>query len=74
VREIDPTSVQLTLESVFHLFAGLLQTALRLLGSAFGLQVLIVGGVADRLLGLALKFLGLVIGLVVDPARRTCGR
>ena len=51
----------LALESVLHLVASLLQTALRLLGSAFGLQILVIGGITDGLL--ALKFLRLVIGL-----------
>src|SRR5215213_7181681 len=35
--------------------------------------MLVIGGVTDRLLALALELLGLVIGLVVDPHQRLLG-
>src|SRR4029450_7155636 len=53
------------LEGFLALLAGLLDVALGLVGSAFGLQFLVVGGPAKPLLGLPLELLGLVSRLVV---------
>src|SRR6266498_3542239 len=46
-------------------FEGLLDVALGLVGSAFGLQFLVVGGPPESFLGLSLELLGLVARLVV---------
>src|SRR5215212_5193241 len=53
------------LEGVLDLLASLLEAALGFFGFAFDLEVLIVSGVADRLLGLTGEFFGLVLNLVV---------
>src|SRR5581483_10686355 len=55
----------LLLERVLDLVPGLLEVALGLVGLAFGLQFLIVGGVPHAFLDLALDFGGLVSGLVL---------
>src|ERR671913_995064 len=53
------------LDGVLHLLAGLLEARLGLVGAAGRLQLLVVGGPADGLLGLALQVLTLVAKLVV---------
>src|SRR5829696_1489920 len=53
------------LDGVLHLLAGVLEAGLGLVGPALGLQLLVVGGPADGLLGLALQVLALVAKLVV---------
>src|SRR3954452_10584118 len=55
------------LEDVLDLFAGLLEVARCLVGLPLGLEVTVVGGLAERLLALAPELLGLVLRLV-DPA------
>src|ERR671914_1356407 len=52
-------------DGVLHLLAGLLEARPGLVGAALGLQLLVVGGPADGLLGLALEVLTLVAQLVV---------
>src|SRR4029453_16310385 len=69
------------LDGVLHLLAGVLEAGLGLVGATGGLQLLVVGGPADGLLGLALQVLALVAKLVVGahwgitssrrPARRS---
>src|SRR5918994_3585232 len=53
------------LDGVLPLLAGLLEARLGLVGAARRLQLLVVGGPADGLLGLALQVLALVAKLVV---------
>src|SRR5215208_741489 len=53
------------LEGVLDLLASLLEAALGFFGFAFDLEVLIVSGVADGLLGLTGELFGLVLNLVV---------
>src|SRR5688572_21539487 len=53
------------LDGVLDLLAGLLEVGLGLVGPAGRLQLLVVGGPADGLLGLALQLLALVVKLVV---------
>src|SRR5215208_4354838 len=53
------------LDGVLHLLAGVLEAGLGLVGAAGRLQLLVVGGPADGLLGLALQVLALVAQLVV---------
>src|SRR5215217_9476905 len=53
------------LDGVLHLLAGLLEAGLGLVAAAGRLQLLVVGGPADGLLGLALQVLALVAQLVV---------
>src|SRR6185437_2218661 len=52
------------LADVLDLLAGLLSVTGSLVGHALGLEALVADGLARRLLGLALEFLGLVLGLV----------
>src|SRR5215218_7127042 len=61
-----PRREQSVLEGVLDLLAGLLQVALGLVGPTLGLQLLVIGGPAEPLLGLPLDLLGLVLGLVID--------
>jgi hypothetical protein len=49
---------------VLYLFAGLLEVAFRLIGLALGFHLTVACGPADPFLGLALKFLSLVLGLI----------
>src|SRR3954467_6521917 len=53
-----------SLEDVLDLLAGLLGVAGRLVLVAFGLQVVVVGGLPERFLALSRQFLGLVLQLV----------
>jgi hypothetical protein len=55
---------QLLLEGVFHLFAGILQAGLRLIGPAFVSGVMVSGRPADGFLGPAAQILDLVLHLV----------
>src|SRR5215212_12091826 len=54
------------LEGVLDLLASLLEAALGFFGFAFDLEVLIVSGVADGLLGLTGELFGLVLNLVIS--------
>src|SRR4029453_2943236 len=58
------------LDGVLHLLAGVLEAGLGLVGATGGLQLLVVGGPADGLLGLALQILALVAKLVVGAHGR----
>ena len=59
-------SHDLVLEGVLRLFTGLLEVGLRLVGLAFGFELLVVGELARGLLGLAAELFALVLRLVVD--------
>src|SRR5215213_8404578 len=58
------------LDGVLHLLAGVLEAGLGLVAATPGLQLLVVGGSADGLLGLALEVLALVAKLVVGAHGR----
>lgn len=62
-------------EDVLHLLTGLLEIALRLLGLALGLPLLVAGRLANLLLGPALELLGLAgrLALLVGHRRAPIG-
>jgi hypothetical protein len=57
-------AIESFLEGVFDLLAGLLEVAFLLVGLAFGLELVVAGGFAGRLLDLSLRPLGRVLSLV----------
>src|SRR5207248_9023079 len=61
-----PAFVPLLLEDVFDFFAGLLDVALGLVELALSLELVVVGGLADGLLTLALQLFGLVLDFIVE--------
>jgi hypothetical protein len=57
------------LDLLLDLLAGLLEVALRLVRTALGFELLVIGGAPDAFLALPADLVRVVVDLVVDPSR-----